>query len=574
MKKELIQFIMENELSPFSASKTSIRNNFGSLYKTNDAKAVHNKVISILSSHFQFSDTSSILQFFDFTDDKIEIKNRQNYFSSIGKGEREFLKEIRNPKPSWRPSYSVIVVTENDQTFLRLKELGCPVKLLISERDVMELQVYDVVQVIDCELYTLALEQLSQAVFLRNENEAYLERYVIQISGWKDILKILENKKVSESLLSSINKVSPLMNLLSLGKKEVLDRRKVEEKCEEMNYRLEQEMKNLTISGMALMSALSKGVLPDELKRMVQRLIKDSGFSENIFLEKMPIEIDENELERTIRNQSIEGFTSEAEKIKKYSADLLQVPRLIEEMQRELLIFDFESGIGGFIEDKIGIMNISDDLLIENAKNIFLENAQEIGFRLNERERCSILTGANSGGKTTLLEHIIQNISLMQIGLPIAGKINIPLFSEVYYFAKNKGSASKGAFETLLTQMAGIKTGSKTLILADEIESVTEPGVAGKIIAATADYFIKKGCFLVVATHLGQEIQKVLPAGARIDGIEAKGLDENNELIVDHNPVLGRLAHSTPELIVEKMAKQSGEEYFIHLFEQLKNKND
>ena len=144
------------------------------------------------------------------------------------------------------------------------------------------------------------------------------------------------------------------------------------------------------------------------------------------------------------------------------------------------------------------------------------------------------------------------------------------MFSEVYYFAKNKGSASKGAFETLLSQMSQIKTGEKTIILADEIEAVTEPGVAGKIISATADYFISKGCFLVIATHLGHEIKDSLPAFSRIDGIEAKGLDENNELIVDHNPVLGRLAHSTPELIVEKMAKMHGTEYFLNLWEKIR----
>jgi dsDNA-specific endonuclease/ATPase MutS2 len=148
--------------------------------------------------------------------------------------------------------------------------------------------------------------------------------------------------------------------------------------------------------------------------------------------------------------------------------------------------------------------------------------------------------------------------------------VKIPVFSEVYYFAKNKGSASKGAFETLLSQMSEIKPGNNTLILADEIESVTEPGVAGKIISATSQYFIEKNCFLVIATHLGYEIKDILPKRARIDGIEAKGLDENNELIVDHNPVLGRLANSTPELIVEKMANSGTHDYFKYLNNYLK----
>ena len=158
----------------------------------------------------------------------------------------------------------------------------------------------------------------------------------------------------------------------------------------------------------------------------------------------------------------------------------------------------------------------------------------------------------------------------MNFGFHFENEIQIPIFSEVYYFAKNKGSASKGAFENLLVQMSKINPGRRTLILADEIEAVTEPGVAGKIIAATSQYFIEKNCFLVIATHLGYEIQKVLPNKARIDGIEARGLDENNELIVDHNPVIGRLASSTPELIVEKMANSNIHEYFNYLNEYLK----
>jgi hypothetical protein len=77
---------------------------------------------------------------------------------------------------------------------------------------------------------------------------------------------------------------------------------------------------------------------------------------------------------------------------------------------------------------------------------------------------------------------------------------------------------------------------------------------------------------LIVATHLGQEIQKTLPELTRIDGIEAKGLNENFELIVDHNPVLGRLANSTPELIVEKMANIQRLDYFIYLNNYLREK--
>ena len=43
----------------------------------------------------------------------------------------------------------------------------------------------------------------------------------------------------------------------------------------------------------------------------------------------------------------------------------------------------------------------------------------------------------------------------------------------------------------------------------------------------------------------------------RIDGIEAKGLDEHLELIVDRTPQRNCLARSTPELIVRRLVERS-----------------
>ena len=44
---------------------------------------------------------------------------------------------------------------------------------------------------------------------------------------------------------------------------------------------------------------------------------------------------------------------------------------------------------------------------------------------------------------------------------------------------------------------------------------------------------------------------------ARVDGIEAKGLDEELELIVDRVPRIGIPARSTPELILKRLEARS-----------------
>lgn len=208
-----------------------------------------------------------------------------------------------------------------------------------------------------------------------------------------------------------------------------------------------------------------------------------------------------------------------------------------------------------------------------------LENPQPVDYCLGETEfnlpgsanECiSIITGANSGGKTTLLETMAQVQIMGQSGLPVlALEAQFPLLDNLYYFSKNSGDKSAGAFESLLKSMAVIDNGhGKKLILADEIEAVTEPGAAAKIISGLLKWFSRDNNTLVaLVTHLGEEIQDVLPPGTRIDGLDAKGLDENLNLIIDRNPKLGKLAKSTPELIVEKLSKKEKGEFYKYMLE-------
>ena len=570
MKEELMKFVLKNGLSPFSFSKTSIGNN-NSIYKTRDAKAIHTKVLSKISSKFVFSETSNLWNCFGFTDDVSEINRRQEFFRGLMLKDSGFLKEIEKPRSKWNPKYDVVVVTEDESSFVSLNKLNCGVQLLVSENDVMELERYDIVQVVDCDDFHILLERLPQSVFVNSIDDVYLERYLEELSGWRENFAILNKSDVSSEMKSLLGELEPMFNLLENKEGKIITESEVEKILEEINETVGVKIKEMTISGEGLMKMLNEGKMPTEILEIVRGAIENSGISEHIFNLQIPVTIDYKELEEQIKRQSTFEFTNLAEKIKQNAEHLKRIPKVLEKLSALLLIEDFCNGISKWFKDEMIYPIYSENLHLGDASNMFLSDAQPVSFQLDKFSRCSILTGANSGGKTTLLEHILQNISLFQLGLPVDGEVHLPMFSDVYYFAKSKGSTSKGAFETLLTQMSKVKPGDKTLILADEIEAVTEPGVAGKMISATADFFIKKNCFIILATHLGAEIQKNLPEGARVDGIEAKGLDENFDLIVDHNPVLGRLAHSTPELIIEKMANIYSEEYFKHLHERMKS---
>ena len=571
MQEEMIGIIKSGSLNPFEAISISMKSNDRNLFVTKDAKLVHQRVLRMISSNFVFPITETLWRAIPLTDSVGEIRRRQEFFKTIKPNQSNaFLKNLKKPKPWWKPKYGIVVATEDEKTYMSLNKAQCPAVLLLTENDLMSLEGYDLVQVVDCDNFEGVLERLPQTVFLNSADDAYLERYLEILSGWSQNIEILRNFPINERTKSIISHLDSLIPLVREDSVKKITSDEVERKLEEINDGISSSLESMNLSGSSVFSMLSHGKIPREVQDIIEKEISKSGIPQHILRMGIPVRMEDAEFERFIKNQDAEEFTSSAEKIKKHSDLLRQVPQLLNELSKELILFDFKAGISQFMSERDSHPILSERIRMEDVENAFLEKPQPISFILDNQSRCSILTGANSGGKTTLIEHLLQLITLTQLGLPVRGKLEVPLFTEVYYFAKNKGSISKGAFETLLNQMSEIEPGNKTLILADEIEAVTEPGVAGKLICATAEYFINKGCFLIIATHLGQEIKDGIPPRARIDGIEAKGLSADNELIVDHNPVLGRLARSTPELIVEKMSRTNNHDYFKFLHEKMK----
>ncbi|HVY01297.1 MAG TPA: hypothetical protein VHA12_00845 [Candidatus Nanoarchaeia archaeon] len=571
MEKEIIDFISQNNLSYINSRKTTIKAQ-ASIFKTTDAKAVATNLIQHISKNFFFADTSNIFNFFPFIGDEKEIKKRQDFFTSQRNKTNIFLKEIKIPRPNWKVPYAITSATEDETTFLEMKKQGIPCRLIISESDLSSLEQFDLVYVIDCEQYSRALEMLASSVFVNNIDEIYLERHLSELSGWKENITLLKNQNdLPEKVKLIVNELDKTLLLLEQGSFEEIDEKRIEHALREINLHVQEKLKTFTFGGEELMMMMQKGILPPAINSLITSEIISTKLPQILFKKSIPVQLDEEEVEKLLRKQSADKFTAFAKKILKEKNTLRNIPKLLKELSNYLIYLDFVGGIGREIANNNDRIEISTELVIEESKNKLIDRAEPISFHLSEKFPCSILTGANSGGKTTLLEHIIQIIVQSNLGLPSEGRIKTPIFSEVYYFAKNKGSASKGAFETLLTQLATIKPGKQTIILADEVEAVTEPGVAGRIMQATIEYFVPRGCYMVIATHLGQELQKQQPANTRIDGIEAIGLNEKFELIVNHNPVLGKLARSTPELIVERMSKTNKNEYFDHLYKQIKN---
>ncbi len=266
--------------------------------------------------------------------------------------------------------------------------------------------------------------------------------------------------------------------------------------------------------------------------------------------------------------------------IKKYANDLEKLKEVVLEAVQTLLEFDLFLAVGLFSRDyELNTPEISlqySGVGVESANNIFLLESflkgkhgkvQPIDYAIGmtpfnppgtNGENCALLSGANSGGKTTTIQTIAQIITMAQAGFPVPAKTAfVPVFEELYFFYKSRGMVSAGAFETTLKQFADIVVSEKSkLALFDEVEAITEPGSAANVIAGLIEVLQSdlKTC-TVICSHLAREIQEATNVPVRIDGIEARGLDENLELIVDRTPRFGYLARSTPELIVERLSK-------------------
>jgi DNA mismatch repair protein MutS2 len=546
--------------------------NSNSIFKTRDARAIYNKVITKISSNFNFLATKNILSLL-VTNNKKMILERQEFFSKLGQTKNDFLKDLKlDVSNRFRVSYSVAIATEDEELYFRYKKQKLNVYLIENPNDITSLQDYDLVYAIDVDQFSSLLENLSQVMFV-NEEQVFLERYLTTLSVWKNIiLKANENKELFSMCgidINNENLVNNLIDCLPLLEKKEQDGFNIDEINQNLydaNLELSEKLSQMTLKGDILFQ-IANGKSVPQVESIIDEIIIKCDLPQSIIERGIPLKLNQDEVKSLLLNQKRDVYLNFVNKLIKKSDVIIKIPHLIRELERKIILFDFLSSVSNLkVDSKI---KFGSDFRLSKSSNLFIDNAHPIDFHLDDKHRCSILTGANSGGKTTLLEHVIQIISLTSMGLLVNGEIESCLFSEVYYFAKNKGVAGSGAFEKLLNQLSKIDVGKNTLILADEIEAVTEPGVAAKIISATCSYFTNKGCKMIVATHLGFEIVNNMPDFSRVDGIEAKGLDSNMNLIVEHNPVLGRLAHSTPQLIVEKLANTKGHDYFTYVYDSL-----
>ncbi|AHG03009.1 DNA mismatch repair protein [Halobacterium sp. DL1] len=212
-----------------------------------------------------------------------------------------------------------------------------------------------------------------------------------------------------------------------------------------------------------------------------------------------------------------------------------------------------------------------DALAVRNARNLTLAaedgDVQPVTYAIGDHDladvpsgdRVAVLTGANSGGKTTLLETLCQVALLAAMGLPVPAERAAVGPVDSIVFHRRHASFNAGVLEaTLNSVVPPLATGERTLMLVDEFEAITEPGSAADLLHGLVTLTVDQDALGVFVTHLADDLEP-LPDVARTDGIFAEGLSQDLALLVDYQPRFDTVGKSTPEFIVSRLVADSAD---------------
>lgn len=341
----------------------------------------------------------------------------------------------------------------------------------------------------------------------------------------------------------------------------------VEQLRGELDAALRTRVEGLNLSGVEVLEALGKR-LPGPLQKAMDEVLgqgrallrQRTGHDLQPFVAGFPIAIDDAEVERVARTIEGRGRLDAFHDAVKRAKRLAALRPAVEAELARWLDFDADFALGCFaLQNGLHPARIAGHLEFGSSIHLSLAAdaaAQRIAYRLGPEDNVAVLTGANSGGKTTLLEHIAQLVIMARLGLPVVGDgVTVPWIEELHYVTARR-SLDAGAFESFLKSFLPVALGDKArLVLADEVESVTELEAAGRILGFFVDRLARSpGSLAVVVSHMASEVLRHATAPVRVDGIEATGLDSEFRLVVDRSPVMGRFARSTPELILQRLA--------------------
>ena len=492
------------------------------------------------------------------------------------------LKELEDAKAEYDPSKVILVESDEDNSYLMDLGLNQYYPIITASDSPLlqeELMNYDLIFYVYSQ-GILDFEGMPNLVMINideNDYEIVPEKTINFFLQNKDIIERVHEIQKIRNKDSVLGEIIPIIDDLNIVDKQEVDIDKLVNSLKyDMDDELEKAVKNIDLEGDEILNLLNNNFPPkinkifDEIISKRKQIIKEkTGMDFDPYLKKYPIEIDEQELERVKLERSSKKENDIFDIKKSAAIQLNSIKQQAIDEVKDVIKFDYEFTLGSFAyEYELNEPEFGDEIKLNGALHLDLslkkdnDDIQRIDYKLTKDENIALLTGANSGGKTTLLETLTQISIMAQMGLPVSAKsAEIKIFDEIYHFSK-KRSLDAGAFESFLNVFIPIvTTNSEKIVLLDELEGITELEAAVKIISTFIDMIKESNSYGIIVTHMARELMNY--TNVRVDGIEAKGLDENYNLIVDRTPKMNFLARSTPELILKRIYEKSNDELKI-----------
>lgn len=130
-----------------------------------------------------------------------------------------------------------------------------------------------------------------------------------------------------------------------------------------------------------------------------------------------------------------------------------------------------------------------------------------ISFELNEHQRCLLISGPNTGGKTVTMKTAGLLALMAHAGLPVpAEEAEFPMLDDVLADIGDQQSIeeSLSSFSGHLLHVKQMleQVSNDSLVLLDELGRATDPEEGGALGVAMLDGFRKSGAFCLASTHL------------------------------------------------------------------------
>lgn len=487
------------------------------------------------------------------------------------------IKPLTEPKPKY--DGSVLAIAETEEIYQSWDEKGIARWIyLTTPDDCPDPKDYSIVLYLYDE-GTLTFDGLDNVIWLHASSDLFQAAPQSVIDTFTAHYRTIESVEKLSELLGRKTCSGEVLELIGEMKTFEVDPEEFEswvnEKITSLNTELKEEIASVSLSGDQVVNMLNSDI-PDPILKIydqkfsnVRSEIRESfGVNESPFTEGYPSTVDQEILQSIVRKIGCQTKMAEWEKKQLCAQKLSRKLEGLKEEIKELIEYDYWFGLGCFAHhyDLNQVDHNPEGLHFKQGISLdFYEFKTrqfiDYGFGETNIDRVVLLTGANSGGKTSLLETLAQMTVMASMGLPLRVEDgNIPLFDELYYYSP-KRNLDAGGLESFLRSFLPIclgTTGKRGLILADELESMTELEAASKILSTFIQHIKGTGSYAIIVTHMAKEIDQGLEV--RVDGIEASGLDDEMNLIVDRAPKKDYFARSTPELILRKLrAEHDGE---------------